>query len=151
MPSTSQTPKKIRSWGFLKERGDCLLYGFWFISVLSCALQPWRIVVLQESGFSQSSCRCVITSRILWMEIDFCILERWTPCASCWAAILEHVEQNNWGIISRISGLLTWAIFLLALTSVSSTIETSVIGLTARLKMAGYLKYWATQTVTLIP
>lgn len=43
------------------------------------------------------------------------------------------------------------AIFLLALTSVSSTTETSVIGLPVRLKMAGYLKYWATQTVTLIP
>jgi len=43
--------------------------------------------------------------------------------------ILEHAEQNNCSIILGISGFLTWDIFLLALTSILSTIKASIIGL----------------------
>lgn len=66
-------------------------------------------------------------------------------------ALLENVRENNRGIISGISGLLTWSIFLLALSSVSSTVEVSIIGLNCEVGDGSCLKYWRTQTVTLIP
>lgn len=66
-------------------------------------------------------------------------------------ALLENAGQNNRGVISGISGLLTRSIFLLALSSVSSTIEANIIGLNCEAGDGSCLKYWRTQTVTLIP
>lgn len=89
-----QLPKKIIrwsliSWDILQEWCNHLPYGFWFVSILTSALQPWKIIkYCKIQSFLRKVANALLHPSFLWIEID----------SLSWSAglIVHHFEWLFW-------------------------------------------------------